>query len=150
MGNNCCSSGGGAEGEAGNGKAVKIKRPRWRSEEPITEEQLQRMREEFWETEPHYGGNRVIWDALKAACEAHDPETMQLILDSAGVIVATEDMSTCYDERGARYQLPNYVLSRPVNLVRTSTSGKETVPEHSPRVQSLHSRPPQEVALMAR
>lgn len=145
MGNSCCTPGGGAQDDGDrNSTSVKIKRPRWRSDEPITEEQLQRMREEFWETEPHYGGDRVIWDALKAACEAQDPETTQLLLESAGVIVASEDMSTCYDERGARYQLPNYVLSRPLNLVKTSTSGKDS------RVQAPQVALPQEVALMAR
>lgn len=41
----------------------------------------------------------VIWDALKAACEA-DMDTAKVILDSAGIIVASEDMSICYDERG--------------------------------------------------
>lgn len=43
----------------------------------------------------------VIWDALKAACEA-DLETARTILDSAGVIVAAADMSICYDERGRK------------------------------------------------
>lgn len=95
------------------------------------------MREEFWDTEPHYGGDRgvlggvqttaesaqrpalprthlllalppparprpaVIWDALRAACEA-DPDTARVILDSAGVIVAAADMTVVYDERGSK------------------------------------------------
>lgn len=42
----------------------------------------------------------VIWDALKAACET-DVQTARVILDSAGVVVASDDMSVCYDERGA-------------------------------------------------
>lgn len=34
---------------------------------------MQRMRAEFWDTQPHYGGDRVIWDALKVAWEhAHN------------------------------------------------------------------------------
>lgn len=40
-----------------------------------------------------------IWDALKAAVEADLP-TARLIIDSAGVIVMTEDMGVCYDEQG--------------------------------------------------
>jgi hypothetical protein len=76
------------------------------------------MRDEFWDTEPHYGGDRVIWDALRAATEA-DLATAKLILESAGVIVASEDMTICYDERGSKYELPKYVLSDPVNIVRS-------------------------------
>ena len=41
-----------------------------------------------------------IWDALKAACEAPDMETTRLLIESAGIIVSTRDMTTCYDERG--------------------------------------------------
>lgn len=41
----------------------------------------------------------VIWDALKAACEA-DLQTAALIVESAGIIVSVPDMSTCFDERG--------------------------------------------------
>ncbi|KAL4433925.1 hypothetical protein ABPG75_000366 [Micractinium tetrahymenae] len=85
----------------GSARVKSWKRHKWRSEEPLTRAQLQRMREEFWETEPHYGGDRVIWDALKGACEA-DLETARTILDSAGVFVAAADMSICYDERGRK------------------------------------------------
>jgi hypothetical protein len=40
-----------------------------------------------------------IWDALRAAAEA-DIHLAQAIVDSAGIIVQSEDLSTCYDERG--------------------------------------------------
>lgn len=59
----------------------------------------------------------VIWDAIKASCESDDLATARLILDTAGVIVARPDMTIMYDERGARYVLPKYVLSAPSNLV---------------------------------
>jgi len=44
-------------------------------------------------------GSAVIWDALKAAA-ASDTGTAKVVLDSAGVVVSTEDMTVCYDERG--------------------------------------------------
>lgn len=44
-------------------------------------------------------GCAEIWDALRAAAEA-DINLAQLIVDSAGIIVQSEDLSTCYDERG--------------------------------------------------
>ena len=131
---------------------------------------MQRMREEYWETEPHYGGDRgepcvragqatpgwlgaeesgvccrawwkqhnspankhpntccallpaVIWEALRAACEA-DLETARIILDSAGVIVAAVDMTICYDERGRKYELPRFVTCDPTNLSRDPGGG---------------------------
>lgn len=48
-------------------------------------------------------GGAVIWDALKAAAEA-DPETMRLIIESAGIVVGPPNLSVCYDERGALCQ----------------------------------------------
>lgn len=40
-----------------------------------------------------------IWDALQAAAEA-ELTLAQVIVESAGVIVTSSDMTTCYDERG--------------------------------------------------
>ncbi|KAJ0252689.1 UBD domain-containing protein [Hirschfeldia incana] len=103
------------EGEA---RRKKIKKPEpWAHTEPITRAQLTNMREEFWDTSPHYGGQREIWDALRAAAEA-ELTLAQTIIDSAGVIVENRDLTLCWDERGARYELPMYVLSEPTNLIR--------------------------------
>jgi len=44
----------------------------------------------------------VIWDALKGTCEAPDPETARLIIESAGIIVGKADGTVFYDERGAQ------------------------------------------------
>ncbi|KAL8140520.1 hypothetical protein V2J09_006541 [Rumex salicifolius] len=100
----------------GDGNAKKIRKPRpWRHSEPITRDQLQEMRDEFWDTAPHYGGRREIWEALQAAAEA-EITLAQTIIDSAGVIVENTDLTVCYDERGAKYELPKYVLSEPTNL----------------------------------
>ncbi|KAK1426488.1 hypothetical protein QVD17_15162 [Tagetes erecta] len=96
-----------------------IKPKAWKHSEPLTGEQLKQMREEFWDTAPHYGGRKEIWDALRAAAEA-DLSLAQTIVDSAGIIVQKADLTVCYDERGAKYELPKYVLSDPTNLVRGS------------------------------
>lgn len=42
-----------------------------------------------------------IWDALRAAAEA-DLTLAQAIVDSAGVIVQSADLTICYDERGSK------------------------------------------------
>ncbi|KAK9153090.1 hypothetical protein Sjap_000570 [Stephania japonica] len=112
----------GCAGSSQNKKAdenvKKIRKPKpWKHPQPITREQLNQMREEFWDTAPHYGGRREIWDALRAAAESELP-LAQAIVDSAGVIVTSADLTTCYDERGGKYDLPKYVLSEPTNLIR--------------------------------
>nr|DAD32005.1 TPA_asm: hypothetical protein HUJ06_010856 [Nelumbo nucifera] len=63
----------------------------------------------------HYSSE--IWDALRAAAEA-DLTLAQAIVNSAGVIVTSADLTTCYDERSAKYELPKYVLSEPTNMIR--------------------------------
>ncbi|KAI0487928.1 ubiquitin domain-containing protein 2 [Dendrobium catenatum] len=104
----------------------KIQKPKpWKNPQPLAMTDLRRMREEFWDTAPHYGGQKEIWDALRAAAEA-DINLAQAILDSAGVILANADMTLVYDERGAKYELPKYVLSEPTNLIHDkSPSGDD-------------------------
>ena len=34
-----------------------LKAKKWKSQEPVTLEELQKRREEFWDTAPHYGGD---------------------------------------------------------------------------------------------
>ncbi|GAX84347.1 hypothetical protein CEUSTIGMA_g11769.t1 [Chlamydomonas eustigma] len=98
-------------------KATKtFSKPVWKSDETMTMEEIKSKRDVFWDTQPHYGGSREIWDALKAVCEAEDMETAKLIIESAGIIMGSADMTTYYDERGAKYDLPKYVLSFPTNL----------------------------------
>ncbi|KAF8409107.1 hypothetical protein HHK36_005180 [Tetracentron sinense] len=102
----------------GDENAKKIRKPKpWKHSQPITMTQLRQMRDEFWDTAPHYGGQKEIWDALRAAAEA-DITLAQAIVDSAGVIVQSADLTTCYDERGAKYELPKYVLNEPTNLIQ--------------------------------
>ncbi|XP_015164648.1 ubiquitin domain-containing protein 2-like isoform X1 [Solanum tuberosum] len=101
----------------GTGKKI-IRKPKpWKHPQPITRSQLMQLREEFWDTAPHYGGKKEIWDALRAAAEA-DLELAQAIVDSAGIIAQNTDMTICYDESGTKYELPKYVLSEPTNMIR--------------------------------
>ena len=62
--------------------------------------------QEFWDTAPAYGGEKVIWDALKAAAgsASSDPSTAALILEAANVHYKP-DLSQCFDERGAPFAL---------------------------------------------
>ncbi|XP_071698221.1 uncharacterized protein [Rutidosis leptorrhynchoides] len=98
----------------------KIRKPKpWKFPRPVTWDQLVQMRDEFWDTAPHHGGKKEIWDAIHAAAEA-DIELAQVIVDSAGVLVHKPDMTVCYDEGGTKYEIPRYVLSEPTNLIQRS------------------------------
>jgi len=64
----------------------------WKTDVPITEGQLKRKRNTFWETAPAYEGRCEIWDALKAACEAvedDDYTLAQAIIDGANINLPT-------------------------------------------------------------
>ena len=42
-----------------SGDLKKIQKPKpWKRTEPITRTQLMQMRDEFWDTAPHYGGQK--------------------------------------------------------------------------------------------
>lgn len=59
-----------------------------------------------------------IWDALRAAAEA-DIHLAQAIVDSAGIIVQSEDLSTCYDERGTSSNVYlHFILPSPFGFLR--------------------------------
>lgn len=79
--------------------------------------ELEAKREEFWFTQPSYGGRTEIWSALKAVVETEDIDTARLFVESAGIIVATPHLTVAYDELGNRYELPEWVLADPVNVV---------------------------------
>ena len=92
----------------------------------LTPAKLAAMRAEFWETAPHYGGDAVIWHALKAAAECEDVAGAAVVLDAAGVLTGRAAPGerggvsppgapvTLYDERGRAYDLPEYALADPV------------------------------------
>ncbi|KAF6260522.1 hypothetical protein COO60DRAFT_1294336 [Scenedesmus sp. NREL 46B-D3] len=105
-------------------------RPRWKSREPLSAAKLQRMQDEFWDTQPHYGGDKAMWDAIKAACVSEDMATTRLILDTAGIIVARHDMTIMYDERGGKYELPKYVLCEPSNMLRGEAAEQQQQQQH--------------------
>lgn len=74
---------------------------------------VQAQRQEFWDTQPAYGGSQEIWSVLKAMCEAPDIETGKVFLEAAEVTIAKPDMTAFYDSRGFLYELPNYIVSDP-------------------------------------
>ncbi len=82
---------------------------------------LHRQRTEFWETAPQYDGLVETWNSLRVAVELshqNDLTTAQAVLDSAGITIPTGDLGTgCYDERGHRFVVPDFVLAEPSNIL---------------------------------
>ena len=71
-------------------KSLKSAKPKWKSDIPITIEQLQSKRDEFWETAPAFEGRKEIWDALKAAATAlenGDYDLAQAIIQGANIML---------------------------------------------------------------
>ncbi|KAJ2697562.1 hypothetical protein H4218_003885 [Coemansia sp. IMI 209128] len=91
---------------------------RWRAEREMTMAELMRQRDEFWDTAAVYEGRSEIWQALRLACESDDAQLAVAILESVGVTVPTGRIADgAYDELGACYDIPQYCLCAPVNLV---------------------------------
>jgi len=88
---------------------------------PMTRSELQKKRDEFWDTRVE--GSAEIWQAIRMSSECEDEKTGRSILESAGVTPYTIDKAEscfCYDERGHRYDIPMFVLRLPKNLKSTS------------------------------
>lgn len=89
----------------------------WHSPVPVTRDELERQRTEFWETAPAYGGQDVVWSAIREAIEVGsvDMETARAILTSAGVTAPSGQLTEAYDDHGYRYVIPTYCLCDPAN-----------------------------------
>ncbi|XP_023322699.1 ubiquitin domain-containing protein 1 [Eurytemora carolleeae] len=101
-------------------KPLKEEKIKWKSDIPLTEFQLTRKRNEFWDTAPAFEGKSEVWAALKAATDAvskDDYSLAQAILDGAGISLPGGSLVECYDELGTRYSIPIYCLSWPANLI---------------------------------
>ncbi|KAJ2556211.1 hypothetical protein IWW35_000128 [Coemansia sp. RSA 1878] len=97
---------------------------RWASEEAMTQTQLERKREQFWDTAPAFEGRLEVWQALRLACDSNDGQLAHAILASAGATVPTlRIVDGVYDDHGACYTIPQYCLSEPTNLISDCANG---------------------------
>ncbi|KAJ2448448.1 hypothetical protein EV183_005432 [Coemansia sp. RSA 2336] len=93
----------------------------WTAEDPMTAAMLQRKRTEFWETAPAFEGRTEIWLGLRMACESDDTQLARAIIESLNVAVPNGRIADgVFDERGACYEIPQYCLSPPTNLMPDS------------------------------
>ncbi|XP_072293687.1 ubiquitin domain-containing protein 1a isoform X2 [Eucyclogobius newberryi] len=122
---------------------LKKEPPKWKSDYPMTEDQLRRKRDEFWDTAPAFDGRKEIWDALRAAAfaaESNDLELAQAIVDGACITLPHGSLTGSYDELGNHYLLPAYILSPPTNLISEKSTDNK-VPDNTQKpAQSPKSR----------
>ncbi|CAF0722345.1 unnamed protein product [Didymodactylos carnosus] len=112
----------------GRNKPLSRTKLKWKSDVPLSENQLRRKREEFWDTAPSFEGRKEIWDALHGgvyAIEQNDYDLAQSIINCANITCPFGSLLDCYDELGTRYQLPIYVLTAPTNLADESSDSPE-------------------------
>jgi hypothetical protein len=97
-----------------------LKRHVWTARRQWTREQLDREREEYFDT--RVTGRQETWSAIRMAVDAmaDDLETAQTILDAAGITLPTGDLvEGAYDELGNYYTVPEQCLSDPLNIAAT-------------------------------
>lgn len=116
----------------GKNKPLATEKPKWKSEIALTMGQLRSKRDEYWETQPAFGGRREIWDALRAACETDDTTLAQAIINGASIALPTGALSDAYDELGNHYVIPIYCISLPTNLIQNDNEGTTSSASKNP------------------
>jgi hypothetical protein len=77
--------------------------------------------------------NQVEQFILHSICMLHVPLPLffiSLVLNCANISLPHGTLFDCYDELGARYQLPVYVLSSPINLIDAEQSSTDSRTDH--------------------
>lgn len=90
----------------------------------ITMEELQKQRQEFWES--RVDGSRDMWNALQSAAEAFlsgDISLGHTILSASNISLPNGTLELSYDELGHEYKVPSYCFTTPSNV----TTSKLTI-----------------------
>ncbi|CAK95088.1 unnamed protein product (macronuclear) [Paramecium tetraurelia] len=78
----------------------------------ITEQQLLKKRNEYWETQ--IIGDQEVWIKLKQILDM-DEESAKRHLEDANLTLVENSIQMVYDERGNRYQIPIFAINLPVS-----------------------------------
>ncbi|KAG0254440.1 Ubiquitin domain-containing protein 2 [Actinomortierella ambigua] len=106
---------------------------RWTTPTPMTRSELEKERQEFWDTIALYEGRPEVWRVIQSALEETDRTQIQSILDASRLVVPSDKsvettmthipafdaraQFTCYDHLGNRYVVPLKFISAPSNLI---------------------------------
>mmetsp|Transcript_4417 Transcript_4417/g.6248 ORF Transcript_4417/g.6248 Transcript_4417/m.6248 type:complete len:243 (-) Transcript_4417:59-787(-) len=107
------------------GKRI-TKGPIWKYGSPVTKQQLNDMRVEFFAT--RIEGNTYIWQVIKASCEAlieGDEELCNSLMVASALICPSGMMTLCYDDSGFEYKVPRYCFSYPDDMRTTMDEARE-------------------------
>lgn len=129
-----------AEAAIGDGKPLQIEP--WNSQPPVYKSEIDQMRREFWDTAPAYEGRGEIWDALKAACDAPETELAQAIITASEIKLPNGSLTNCFDTTGAKYNIPQYCISYPRNMLANPPAPAPTSPAPVARTQETTDSPP--------
>ena len=75
----------------------------------LDETELERIRSDFWGSRVE--GNGLVWQSIQGACEAlsnGDAMLANAILIASNITTPTGMITTCYDERGFKYDIPRH------------------------------------------
>ena len=96
----------------------------WTSKRQWTRSQLIKEREEFFDT--RVTGHPDVWETLKVVVDllaAGNTPLAQSVVDAAEITIPTGDLKNgAYDHRGNLYQMPEYVISDPLNVIHDAPS----------------------------
>jgi len=109
------------------GKRLTLPAP-YRHGKPITQREIERLREEFWNTRVE--GNSIMWQTLHSAADAilmKDLDLANAILEASNIVTPQASLDLCYDERGYGYNVPSYCFSVPLDLVSAPAQSGSTV-----------------------
>ena len=123
---------------------------------PKTKKEIDHDRQAFWETIEHYGvrlrhlrmrtnkvyfsqiqGRQEVWQLLRQVAETSDYRTGRAMLRAAEVTLPHGELTQAYDRFGFLYQVPQYCLSYPMNLVAESS---QAVSSQQSRLVSVRVR----------
>ncbi|KAJ5074630.1 ubiquitin domain containing 1 protein-related [Anaeramoeba ignava] len=100
-----------------------FKIPLWESNPPITKEQYKLLKLDFFQTAHIFGGSKEIWKTIQASLEMEDKNKAQLILEAADIKIP-QNILECYDSKGYKYEIPPYLISEPINLIKEKKKRK--------------------------
>eukprot|EP01139_Manchomonas_bermudensis_P000168 Amastigsp_a161_1212.p1 type:complete len:110 gc:universal Amastigsp_a161_1212:357-28(-) len=107
----------GCAGSKSTGGPILGDPPKWTAEAPMTRAELKKKRDEYWETEPYYGGRVECWQALRQAIEAPDRKAANAILVSAEMTLPGGLITEAYDHLGYKYEVPIFCVREPTNIL---------------------------------
>ena len=91
---------------------------------PITLEELQKKREDFWSS--RIEGNKVVWEILHMICNDSSLSIDEIdgFMKSSNIVTYKGCIDVTYDSKGFLYEIPNYCINDPVRYEKLEEENK--------------------------